>query len=313
MTREKVLMLVHPKARPQSAKGTERDVWSALRRMGCAVEVQSLRQDLRPLDQALARFRPTVVFNLLEEFRDEGVFDFHPVSFLEAHGVPFTGCNPRALVLTRNKLWVSRIASAAGVATPETRVGEWPKTSYPAFVKFNREHASLGIRGDNRASTPLQLKKVLRRMRALSAAEILIQEFIPGEEISVAAFGNHRPVGLPPWQLRFADDHEFATERVKFSAAHRRARAIRAGRYSGGEIPQAVRAVRELYRSLDLNGYARFDFRVRAGKIFLLDVNANPNLAKDEDFACSARQAGFSYTELVAKILRLAKNYSPRI
>ncbi len=113
------MLLVHPQMRPDRFKPrgpTELDVWKALRRLGYLVEVTALQTDLRQLDLQLARTNPSVVFNLLEEFRDEGIYDFHPVSFLEALGVPFTGCNPRGLAITRNKEWAVHIARGAECA-----------------------------------------------------------------------------------------------------------------------------------------------------------------------------------------------------
>jgi D-alanine-D-alanine ligase len=52
------------------------------------------------------------------------------------------------------------------------------------------------------------------------------------------------------------------------------------------------------------------DFRVRPdGRIYVLEANANPNLAAEEDFAESARSAGLGYDELLQKILSLGLSY----
>ena len=61
-----------------------------------------------------------------------------------------------------------------------------------------------------------------------------------------------------------------------------------------------------------MNGFARMDFRLRNdGRIFLLEANANPNLAKGEDLADSAKAVGISYTRLVERIVRLGLAYRP--
>ena len=82
-------------------EGTERDVFMALRRLGHSVRVVGVSHDLRAFEREMVEVRPHIVFNLLEEFRFEAVFDFHMVAYLEALGVPFTGCNPRGLILSR--------------------------------------------------------------------------------------------------------------------------------------------------------------------------------------------------------------------
>lgn len=315
---KKIMLLVHPDLRPDersSAKGTERDVWLSLRKLGFQAEAVSLRHDVDELDKALTRFKPDVVFNLLEEFRDEGVFDFHAVSRLEALGIPYTGCNPRGLIVSRNKFWVSQIARGAGVSSPVTSLLNGkpkPDIRYPAFVKFNREHASLGITGANRVLNSKQLLKEARRMRAKLDGEILVQEFIPGEDVSVAVLGNDRAKVLPPWTLRLSSPNKFATERVKFSAELRKKNGIRAIRYSGRAGETAQRDALQLFRLMDLNGYARFDFRIAGDRSYIVDVNANPNLARQEDFASSARAASIGYDDLILSILKLATSYTPK-
>ena len=65
-----------------------------------------------------------------------------------------------------------------------------------------------------------------------------------------------------------------------------------------------------MYRALDLNGYARMDFRLRPdGRFVLLEANPNPDLAHDEDFAGSARAAGIPYERLIDRILALGVRY----
>ena len=52
------------------------------------------------------------------------------------------------------------------------------------------------------------------------------------------------------------------------------------------------------------------DFRVRAdGAVFVLEANANPNLAAEEDLARSASAAGIDYDELLSRILSLGGSY----
>src|SRR4051812_27813735 len=105
---KRILVLVHPQFDPRlkarAAAATEWDVWRGLKALGATVDVVAAETDLRAFDRQLSAFRPQLVFNLLEEFRGEGVFDFHLITYLESLGLPYTGCNPRGLIVTRNKL-----------------------------------------------------------------------------------------------------------------------------------------------------------------------------------------------------------------
>src|SRR5262245_6345917 len=123
MSSKRALLLVHPYFRPDrkpARSQTEKDVWVTLKRLGFKCQISAAQSDLRELDRDLAAHRPHFVFNLLEEFRDEGIFDFHAVSFLEARGVPYTGCNPRGLIVSRNKTWTAHIARSFGIPAPLT-------------------------------------------------------------------------------------------------------------------------------------------------------------------------------------------------
>jgi D-alanine-D-alanine ligase len=316
----RILLAVHPHFRPDGATAgvTERHVWSTLKRLGYATRVASFSNDLSAFERELTEFNPQIVFNLIEEFRGQAIFDFHLVSLLEAKGIPFTGCNPRGLVVSRNKLWISRLAAEPGISVPPSglvgnpRLGEALKKG-PLFVKFNREHASLGISQTNRVDSAVKLARSVSRLRTRMNAEILVQQFIPGLEVTVSVWGNRRPYAFPPWQLDLRSRDSFATERVKFSAKFRRQKGIRARQFRGPGADRARSNSLRLFRLLDLNGYIRFDYRItESGEPFLIDVNPNPNLARDEDFACSVREGGVEYPELIEKILELGLRYQPR-
>lgn len=310
------MLLVHPQMRPdrRNSKGTtERDVWEALKKLGLTVEVICLSEDLRSFDKALANFKPDVVFNLLEEFRSEAVYDFHAVSYLEALGVPYTGCNPRGLIVSRNKIWAVKIAKSLNILTPEI-YSSVNGTKFPAFVKFVREHASRGLTERNRVRTKPELKKITKQMKKKFPGELVVQEFVPGEDVTVSVFGNEKLVALEPWRLNLRDAESFATERIKFSAKSRAKKGIRAYRYTRDNALELKKRACELYTAFDLSGYARFDFRVNPnGTPFFIDVNANPNLARGEDFSSAAEFADLSYPELIQTLLKLGRNYSPKV
>lgn len=316
---KRVLVLVHPQFRPDRAKrtsATEFDVWTALRSLQHNVEIAAAEHNLRRFDRQLAEFKPDIVFNLLEEFRGEAVYDFHLVTFLESLGIPYTGCNPRGLVITRNKLWTTYIAQGQGLAAPVSGLAHrlTKPRRFPAFVKFNREHASLGITRENVVHDQRQLRRSLVRLKETSEGEVIMQDFVPGEEVSVSVWGNQKAQAFNPWRLGLRDVGDIATTRVKFNSMYRRQKGIRAARFRGTGNRLLQESSKVLFSSLDMSGYARFDYRVAAeGTPYLIDVNANPNLAKDEDFATSARNAGHSYPEVIQRLLHFGLEYAPRL
>jgi len=114
MRRLRVLVLMHPNfVPPDSTDGytaqeinewkTEFDVVSTLRAAGHDVRPLGVQEEIKPVRDEIESFKPHVVFTLLEEFHNESVYDQHIASYLELMKIPYTGCNPRGLILARGK------------------------------------------------------------------------------------------------------------------------------------------------------------------------------------------------------------------
>ena len=73
---------------------------------------------------------------------------------------------------------------------------------------------------------------------------------------------------------------------------------------------KVAQAARRIYRALSLSGYARIDMRLTPeGQLYVLEANANPNLAQIEDFATSALASGLGYDKVLERIVQLGLAY----
>src|SRR3982074_3070483 len=131
---------------------TEYDVTTALRKLGHDVRCIGVLDSLTELRGAIADWEPDIVFNLLEEFDGIVTYDQHVVAFLELMRQPYTGCNPRGMLLSRDKVLSKQLLSYHRVPTPQFLVfarGKKPripkKLFLPLFVKSSSEDALLGI------------------------------------------------------------------------------------------------------------------------------------------------------------------------
>ena len=115
MKKQRVLVLVHTSLVPPDTLAgrtqkeidewrTEYDVVAELKAAGHEVQILGVLDSLTELRAALLDNRPDVVFNLLEEFNGIVTYDQHVVAFLELMRQPYTGCNPRGLLLARDKV-----------------------------------------------------------------------------------------------------------------------------------------------------------------------------------------------------------------
>jgi D-alanine-D-alanine ligase len=303
---------------------TEYDVTSTLRKAGHEVLCLGVLDSLTELRSAIADWKPDIVFNLLEEFDGIVTYDQHVVAFLELLRQPYTGCNPRGLLLSRDKSLCKQLLTYHRIPTPQfsvfrrgARIHVPRKLRFPLFVKSTVEDASLGIAQASVVEDVAKLKERIEFVHAQVGSDALVEEFIEGRELYVGVLGNDRLTRLPVWEMVFgsmpASQAAIATRKVKWDKGYQAKYGITTR--AAEDLPPAVLAgldklSRRIFRTLGLSGYARMDFRVRAdGQIFVLEANANPNLEAAEDFAESARAAGVAYDELLERILGLGSAY----
>ena len=132
--------------------------------------------------------------------------------------------------------------------------------------------------------------------------------------VYVGVMGNDRLQCLPAREMVWSEDvpaqARFASYKVKWDDDYRCRWDIR-NRFqpSLDKTTQHRLEVtcKEIYRCLRLNGYARIDLRLNLeNEIVFIEANPNPMLARDEDFAMSAKKAGLGYPKLIDRIISLA-------
>lgn len=301
---------------------TEYDVITTLREMGHHVEVLGLCDDLTPLRDAIVRTKPHVAFNLLEEFHGVVTYDHAIVSYLELMRQPYTGCNPRGLMISKDKALSKKILSYHRIPSPKfavfplgRKVVRPKKLGFPIFVKSVIDDASLGISQASVVHDDAGLAERVAFIHEHTQADALAEEFIEGRELYVGVVGNDRLQTFPVWELLFtkSDAPIIATRKVKWDRNYQEKLGVETSE-AQNLTPQFERQIaricKKVYQALDMSGFARMDLRLRAdGRVYVLEANANPNLAFGEDFAESAEKIGISYEDLLSKIVALGMRY----
>jgi len=334
MIKHRVLALVHKDLVPKEDVAAadvnpewrmEWDVVTALRNRGHEVLVIGVHDDLTPIRQSIESFKPTIVFNMMEAFADIGVFDQNIVSYLELLRVPYTGCNPRGLTLSRDKalsrklLAYHRIPAPYFTVVPLNRRPVLPKKlQYPLIVKSLTYESSIGISQASVVANEEHLIKRVKYIHDTILTPAIVEQFIDGRELYVGVMGNQRLRVFPVWEMSFAKMSEnnwrIATERVKWSVKYQKRHGIES---SEAQLPDGVAAkvqhlAKRAYRALELSGYARVDFRMDANNNpYVIEANANPQLAEEEDFAESAKRAKLAYPMLLERIMALGIQWQP--
>ncbi|MGN6285616.1 MAG: D-alanine--D-alanine ligase family protein [Afipia sp.] len=329
MRRLRILVLMHPDCMPpDSSEGysaqeinkwkTEYDVVSTLRAAEHDVRPLGVQEEIKPVREAIENFKPHVVFTLLEEFHYQTAYDQHIASFLELMKVPYTGCNPRGLVLARGKdlsktlVHHRRIAVPAFAVFPMHRKVKRPsRLALPLIVKSLNEDGSHGISQASIVDTDEKLAERVAFIHERIETAAIAEQFIEGRELYVGVLGNNRLKALPVWELQFGTmggDH-IATEKVKHDTSYQERVGIVDGPAKGLAPDVAARIQRtakRIYKTLGLDGYARIDFRLAAdGTPYFIEANPNPEIAKSQEFATAAKHDGLDYTELLHRIVAL--------
>jgi D-alanine-D-alanine ligase len=303
----------------------EYDVIETLREMGHTVRVLGINDDLGGIRATTASFKPHIVFNLMEAFAGVTTFDQNVVSYLELLRLPYTGCNPRGLMLARDKALSKKLLAYHRIRVPEfavVRPGRKPvvpkRLAFPMIVKSLFFEASAGISQASVVENHEQLARRVSFIHEKLGTAAIVEQFIDGRELYVGVTGNERLEVFPVWEMSFdkmPDNRwKIATERVKWSTQYQKKHGIMTdrARVEPGPAEQIQRVAKRSYRALDLNGYARIDVRMDdEGRIFVLEANPNPNLAYGEDFAESAEVARHSYERLLERIITLGLRWEP--
>ncbi len=336
MRRLRILVLMHEDLVPPGELNghdlskvgwkTEYDVVSTLRKLGHEVHPLGVKSDLGVIGTAIEEWRPHIAFNLLEEFDGVSVYDQNVVSYLELLHIPYTGCNPRGLMLARDKALTKKVLSYHRIPYPDFMVVPQGRSikrtralEYPLIVKSLSEEASLGISQASIVEDDEKLKERVAFIHQSIGTGALVEQYIEGREFYVGIMGNGHLQVLPVWELIMdklpEDARKIATQRVKWSRKYQDKYGItseEAKNLPAGKAEEIQYLAKRVYRALGLSGYARIDVRMDAdGKVYVLEANPNPQIAHQEDFADSAEKAEYSYKDLLQELLNVGLRWQP--
>jgi D-alanine-D-alanine ligase len=305
---------------------TEYDVISTLRGLGHEVQPLGVHDDLGEIRRLVTEWKPHIAFNLLEGFDDVTIFDQNVISYLELLKLSYTGCNPRGLLLARDKSLSKKLLAYHRIPVPEFevfRIGRpirRPKRlAFPLIVKSLTQEASIGISQASVVDNDDKLKERVAFVHESIGTAAIVEQYIEGRELYVGILGNHTLQALPVWELFFTNMPEgakrIATDRVKWSVKYQKKYGIDSGiatNLADGQAERIQHLCKRVYRALELNGYARVDLRLdAAGNAWVIEANPNPQIARGEDFVDSAEKIGLSYETVLQRIINLGLRWQP--
>src|SRR5205814_7761306 len=297
---------------------TEANVMTALGELGHTAEHLAIFDEVDLVRQKMESFEPDVLFNLVEQFKNNPEFDQNIVSLLEMQGVPFTGCGATGLTLCKHKGISKKILGHHGIPTPNfvviprgQRIGGPRQLKFPILVKPVKDEASYGISRASFVQNEEQFRERIAFIHEKRNSDAIADEYIEGRELYVSVMGNARLTVFPIRELVFREvppnEPKIATYRAKWDNEYRKRWGL-LNQFPEDLAPALIAEIEDIckriYRLLTIEGYARIDLRLTPdNKVYFIEANPNPILAEDEDFAQAAAKAGLAYPQLIDRII----------
>ncbi len=264
------------------------------------------------------------VINLCDGgYNNDARRELHVPSLMEMMDINYTGSGPQCLAYCYDKSLVRGVAKEMGIPVAkaffikaEDNTFDLP-FSFPVICKPNIGDASFGITQRCVCNGIEELVNAISELRDRLGYEkpILVEEFLPGRDLSVGIIGNppesYRvlPVIEEDYSLLPADLPKICGYEAKWvrESPYRSVRPVPAA-ISDDIRKLIIECCLKLFERLECRDYCRFDWRLDGkGKPKLLEVNPNPGWCWDGHMAKMAAIEGLSYGEMMGEILQAAE------
>ncbi len=260
----------------------------------------------------LRKTRPDFVFNIAE---GEGgrCREAHVPALLEMLGIPYLGSDPLTLCVTLDKAVAKRLVSSGGFPTPGFRTFrsedevDGLTLAYPVIVKPAYEGSSKGVRLASRASSPADARRMVSFVTGEYRQEAIVEEFIPGPEVTVGLVGNGRPrvLGIMEVVPKRVPREEFVYSLEVKRDWENQVEYRCPPPFPAETTAEIERCAVGIYRLLGCRDFSRIDFRLDGNRVpQFIECNPLPGLSPGYgDLPIMAGKMGISYVELIAEIL----------
>ena len=245
------------------------------------------------------------VFNILH---GRGGEDGGLQGTLEQIGIPYTRCGVMASALAMDKMRTKMLWKGFGLPIADMEIVTKnnvlelnpsevvERLGLPLMVKPSREGSSVGL---TKVNVEEELKSVVD-FALESDDTVLIEEWLPGMEISVPVLDGEV---LPAVQI--IPDGEFYDYHAKYISDN--TQYICPAPLNSVQEEQVRQLVRQAYDAVGCRGWSRVDMMAdKQGNFRLVEVNTSPGMTSHSLFPRAAAAVGYSFEQLVVRILELS-------
>ena len=260
--------------------------------------------------QAIADYNPDLVFIALHGKDGE---DGTVQGLLEIMGIPYTGSGVASSAIGINKVLTKKILMYEGIPTAAFAILKRNSTSPERELQLQSLLANIGLPMVIKAATQgssigtfivRQESNVLKAIEAAFEfdAEVLVEKFIDGIEVTSTVIGNDVTQVLP--LIEITSVNEFYDYESKYTPG--KCNHIIPARIPDDLQKNIADLSKQVYRAIGCRGYSRVDFIIdKKGNPFVLEINTLPGMTEMSLVPDAARAVGIGFEELVDKIVKL--------
>jgi len=308
----------------ESVEQMANEVLAAVTELGYTAFILPLHKSFLSFLNRLKVLNADVVINLCEAFAGYPQLESNVAAAFELMGLAFTGNDSRTLALCLNKFKTKAVLKSVGLPTAPAQLMESPEAkleiAFPVIVKPNREDASLGILPASVCTDIESVQKQVQRILETYEQPALVEAYIDGREFNVAVFDETKPEALPVSEIDFSQMPEGQPRILSYEAKWLADEALYQASLPicPAPVDDALRtklqdAAVRAFLAVECRDYGRVDFRMdKKGRIFILEVNPNPDISLNAGFARALGAAGVDYKTFWQKLIEKALARRPK-
>jgi D-alanine-D-alanine ligase len=309
---------------PETIKG----IASSLKKMGHKVFLIEANENAYFRLKNL-RKKIDFVFNIAEGFGVDREAQIPAI--LEMLRIPYLGSKPLTQAICLNKAKTKEILAFHKIPTPKFQLFEIgneklkKNLKFPLIVKPNCEGSSKGIFQNSVAKNENGLRKKIKEVIKNLNQPALVEEFLEGREFTVSLIGNNPVEVLPIVELNFSvlpkNFYPMDSYEIKWiiDNPNSKIQTVICPAKIEKKLEKKIKEIcLKTKKVLGILDWCRIDLRLdKKGIPNVLEVNQIPGIIPDPKensrFPLAARTAGYSYEEMLEKLIKTAlKRYGKK-